>query len=145
MSETHSDHKDEHGHDEHHEGDKKHGDTHGSEHGAGHGDAHGGHAEHGAGHGAEHGAGHGGHGGGHGHHGHSEFDQYKHEPRKPPTPEQRAALMRIAAENAKKLRAKNRVGVLRAIEALQKNHDIQQELGPLILQLRIEIFNILEK
>lgn len=141
MSETHSDHKDEHGHDEHHEKDKKHGDAHGSEHGAGHGDAHGGHAEHGAGHGA----GHGGHGGGHGHHGHSEFDQYKHEPRKPATPEQRAALMRIAAENAKKLRAKNRVEVLRAIEALQKNHDIQQELGPLILQLRIEIFNILEK
>lgn len=144
MSETHSDHKDEHGHDAHHGEDKKHGDAHGSEHGAGHGS---GHDDHGKGHG-EHGGGHGEHGGhghGGGHHGHSEFDQYKHAPRKAPTPEQHAALKRIASENAKILRTKARVEVIRAIEALQKNHDIQQELGPLILQLRTEIFNILEK
>jgi hypothetical protein len=139
MSETHSDHKDEHGHDDHHEGDTKHG-----EHGAGHGDAHGG------GHGAEHGHGdaHGGHGAEHGHghgHGHDEFAQYLHDPKKKPTPEQRKALRKIAEENAKKLRGKPRAEAIKAIEALQKDHHVQEELGTLIYQLWTEIIKILEK
>ena len=143
MSETHSDHKDEHEHDAHHEGDTKHG-----EHGAGHGDAHG------VGHGAEHGhgdahGGHGadhGHGGGHGHgHGHDEFAQYLHDPKKKPTPEQRKALRKIAEENAKKLRGKPRAEAIKAIEALQKDHHVQEELGTLIYQLWTEIIKILEK
>lgn len=125
MSETHSEHPEEHGHDEHH-----------GEHGNGHGDAHG--SGHG-GHGGEH-----GHGGGHGH-GHDEFAQYLHDAPKKPTPEQRAALKRVAEENAKKLRGKPRSVAIQMIETLQKDHDLQHELGPMMIQLRVEIMKILEK
>ncbi|MCC7197287.1 hypothetical protein IT413_03805 [Candidatus Peregrinibacteria bacterium] len=128
MSETHSEHTEGHGHDEHH-----------GEHGEGHGDSHGGHGAGHGGHGAEH-----GHGGGHGH-GHDEFAQYLHDAPKQATPEQLSALKRIATESAKKLRAKTRVEAVKAIAALQKDHEIQHELGPLIIRLRVEIIKILEK
>jgi len=111
----HSDHKDGHG---------EHKDDHG------HGDAHGKDA---------HGHGHGGH------HHHDSLEAYVGKPKGWATPEQLAALDRIAKENAKKIRGKTREAALREIEALQKDEKIQKELGPLILELRKRIIAELQK